>query len=344
MPFEVLPKKASIGGRGRSIVYLDQNVVSEIARLRLGRLKENERTAALRDLSNALRKACLEDQKARCVESFFHQWESSGLVEEPPQPRAEELFHEIWEFLTVHAWGLRFHTLHQVTEFQTLVSVAANTGLARYPNRYLWRAAFESDPHESNERNGIRVGTDLFLIGVPWRPASVLKPGWAAIVEGSRAAGHYASFDAALRELRTEARDIALADNARCAWARKWGDYRKPMREADVVDFISSDAYAELPCNEVLTRIGARILGDHGRQLRDSDGADMRILALAIPYCDLVITDRYVASVANGLRLGEKHSTAIVPSTTVGLREASAWLSARVARGAVSSRAPHIPG
>ena len=94
-----------------------------------------------------------------------------------------------------------------------------------------------------------------------------------------------------------------------------------------VVNFVSSDAYGELPSNDVLTRIGARVLSDRGRPLQDGDGADMRILALAIPYCDLVVTDTYMASVANGLRLGEKYSTRIIPATTEGLREATSWLS-----------------
>lgn len=325
--FNSLPTKASVSGHGRCVIYLDQNVVSELARLRLGRLDLNDRTVALQELLDVLRSAVFENQRARCVESFFHLWESSGLVEEgTPMPRAEELFHDIWEFLVTHSWGLQFHTLHEVTEFQTLVTVAAETGLFQYASNSLWRGAFDCDPQQKNERKGIRLGGDLFMLGVPWRPSSLLKPGWAKIVEASRAGGHYGSFDAALRELRAELRERDLEDNRRFNWANRWGDHRRPMAATAVIDFIRSDAYGELPSNDVLTRIGARVLSDRKRPLRDSDGADMRILALAIPYCDLVVTDRYMANLANGLHLGEKYSTRIVPSTTAGLVGAADWL------------------
>lgn len=68
------------------------------------------------------------------------------------------------------------------------------------------------------------------------------------------------------------------------------------MDAADVAAFIASDAYAELPTNDVLTWIGARVLSERTRRLLDSDFADLRILSLAIPYCDLVITDKYMSS------------------------------------------------
>jgi hypothetical protein len=329
MSFNPLPTKASVSGRGRRVVYLDQNVVSELARLRLGRARDGERTTALRALLDALREATFEKQNARCVESFFRHWESSGLVGPGTAlPQAEELFHNIWELLVTHSWGLKFHGPHQVGRFQTLVTVAAKTGLREYACEYLWRGAFNSDPHERNEKNGIRLDGDLFVLGVPWRPDSALKEGWAAKVETSRAACHYASFEKALRELRAELQGVALEDNGRRSWARTWGSHGRPMDPEAVRDFVRSDAYGELPSNDVLTRIGARVLSDRGRPLQDGDGADMRILSLAIPYCDLVITDNYMASVANGLCLGAKYSARIIPATTTGLREATTWLSA----------------
>lgn len=327
MKFNTLPTKASPAGRGRRVVYLDQNVVSDLARLRLGRMPNEKRTVALRVLLDALREATFEKQTTRCVESFFHLWESSGLVDEnKSMPRADALFQDIWELLVTHSWGLQLLTTHEVTEFQTLVTVAAETGLHNYARKYLWRGAFSDDPNERNEKKGIRFEGSLFILGVPWRPSSLLKKGWAAIVEDSRAKGHDASFDAALHELRVELRDLALEDNRRYSWAHKWGDYERAMAPEDVMHFISSDAHGELPINDVLTRVGARILGDKDRALKESDGADMRILSLAVPYCDLVVTDRYMASVANGLGLGEKYTTRIVPSTTQGLHEATAWL------------------
>lgn len=325
MPFDLLPTKASVSGRGRLVVYLDQNVVSELARLRLGRLRDGDRVTALRGLLDALREAIFQKQRARCVESFFHHWESSALVA-PERPRADALFKDIWELLVTHSWGLKLRALHEVQRFQTLVATAAESGMHEYAREYLWRGAFSSNPHESNEKNGIRLGDDNFVIGVPWRPASAIRAGWAAKTEEARSAGHYTSYIQAVANLRAELREVALEENARINWCTYWGHGRE-LRPDTVTRFLQSDAYAELPSNAVLTSIGARVLSDSRRPLSDSDGADMRILALAVPYCDLVVTDNYMANIANGLHLGEKYATHIVPSSTNGLIEAARWLS-----------------
>lgn len=336
----ILPTKATRSGRGRRIVYLDQNIVTELAKLRLGRLRDGERTDALRELAGALRHACLERQDSRCVESFFHLWESSGLVEGAPGALAvEELFREIWQMLVVHAWGLQFHALFEITQFQTVVEVARRSGRTPYPRRLLWRAAFGKEPHASNEKHGVRVGGDLFLLGVPWQPSTMNTPGWASRVEPSRAAGHYATFDAALDELRAELRERDLEDDRRYSWANKWGDY-EPLAPAAVTAFIESSEYGELPVNDVLTRVGARVLSDRGRALKDSDAADMRIMATAVPYCDLVVTDKYMASVVNALQLGEKYGATIIPSSNQGLREAAMWL-ATASNASSRAAAPH---
>ena len=331
MTLSVLPPKATATGTGRRVIYLDQNVLTELTKLRLGRLNDGPRTDALRLLAESLREAVFKRQDSRCVESFFHQWESSGLVlGETTHAAAEELFNEMWDFLATHSWGLKFHTPHHATEFQTLVAVGPSTGHRDYPPDLLWRGAFASDPAESNEANGVRLrGSDaLFLIGVRWKPETMLDPGWAERLEGYRAAGRYASFDEALADLRTELRDTDGEDNRRWSWARKWGDYEQPLDAEAVSSFIASAEYGALPTNDVLTRTCARMLSERARKLRDSDFSDMRILSLAIPYCDLVITDKYMSNLSNELRLSVKYGTRVLPTSTEGLVEAAAWLGA----------------
>jgi hypothetical protein len=179
-PFRVLPVKASESGTGRRIVYLDQNVVSDLAKVRLGRMADGDRKAALEELAAALRDAIFARQTARCVESFFHHWESSELVgEKSKRAGSDELFEEIWKLLLTHSWGLHLTLREPITKFQTLISVAARTGRRRYAQNYLWRGAFSDDLHESNEQAGVECEGDLFMVGVKWQPQSILHPGWA---------------------------------------------------------------------------------------------------------------------------------------------------------------------
>ena len=58
--FEILPAKASTTKRGRRLVYLDQNVLSDLARHRLGRVKASPRTEALEEFEDALKVSVLE--------------------------------------------------------------------------------------------------------------------------------------------------------------------------------------------------------------------------------------------------------------------------------------------
>lgn len=278
MTFDLLPAKASATGIGRRVVYLDQNVLTELTKLRLGRLREGARKPALTTLAASLRSAVFERQDARCIESFFHHWESSGLVlGETTHAGAEELFREMWDFLATHSWGLKFHTPHHATEFQALVTVAASTGRRKYPRALLWRGAFAKDPSESNEEGGVRVGGTLFLIGVRWEPRTMLNPGWAERVQVPRAAGRYANFDRSHAELCKGLREGDGEDDRRYSWAHRWGDRDDPMDAEAVTEFIASDAYGALPTNDVLTRVGARVPSEPTRKLADSDFGDMRI-------------------------------------------------------------------
>jgi hypothetical protein len=91
--------------------------------------------------------------------------------------------------------------------------------------------------------------------------------------------------------------------------------------------FIRSEAFLELPYPSIIRRLYARVLSDKSRRLKDSDYTDMVILALAIPYCDLVIADSFMANVAKELKLGTEFSVTILPGGNDGLREAAGWLA-----------------
>ena len=98
------------------------------------------------------------------------------------------------------------------------------------------------------------------------------------------------------------------------------------MNPKAVASFIDSDSYCGLPVNDVLTRVGARVLSDHARRLKDSDAADVRIMALAIPYFDLVVTDSHMASVVTGLHLDQTYGARVFAAGNDGLRSAAQWL------------------
>ena len=124
-----------------------------------------------------------------------------------------------------------------------------------------------------------------------------------------------------------DVRERDREDNTRSSWAHIWGDDDAPMSHKAIADFIESEAHCELPVNHVLTRVGARVLSDRRRGLKDSDAIDMRIMALAVPYCDLVVTDSHMANVVTELHLDDKYGTKVLPAASAGLWAAASWVA-----------------
>jgi hypothetical protein len=78
----------------------------------------------------------------------------------------------------------------------------------------------------------------------------------------------------------------------------------------------------------------ALVASERNRGIRENDWVDMKALGFAIPYCDLVLTDKFMAEKARQGKLPKKYRTLVLPATKAGLIEATAWLD---------SLAPHVP-
>lgn len=315
------PSTAVVTGYGRRLVYLDQNVLSELAKLRLGRPVDERRRGAIAGLDEALQAAVFERQDARCIESHFHRSESSGFFKGGARDAAEQIFLKAWELVKTLSWGLEISSFEELLISQTLVTVAARTGLCAYERGKLWRLAFRVDPNEPNEKRGVVVGGQAFLAAIPWRRES-LTAGWVARAASLRERGDYLTHEQALSDVRTELRSWAVEQNRWSSWATRWGTATKKMDRADVDAFIASEDFFELPVVHVRTELLARVLSDR-RALRTSDRPDVEILTLVVPYCDLVLTDSYMAESAKQLRFSERYGTTVLSTRNEGLVEAA---------------------
>lgn len=327
MPFEILPTKASGPWRRRRLVYLDQNVLSALARYRISPQRKSLQTNAYAELDCALRVSVLERGDARCVESMFHYEESRGLLMGRDPDASERLFDALCSCLKIYSWGLRFNGQSEIACSQALAMVVATSALEPYPSEFLLRLAFTSDPNISNNEEGIEVAGDLFLPVVSWQPNVIKKDaGWAMRLEALRAQGHFSTYELAYLELCQGTRETDGAVCAAADWASLWGASGQGPSSEKVEAFVRSSSYCELPINVVGISILARVLSDRPRPLRDSDKTDAQILSLAIPYCDLVVTDAHMTSVVKGLELDRRYITKVLPATNKGIGAAAEWL------------------
>ncbi len=141
------------------IIYLDQNYLSNIAKAKIGIIKDDEQAKFWLSLFDNLKKAVLSD-KIACPESDFHGIESMF------DRRIEK---EIMEVVDELSWGLEFNSWESILTSQ--IVEAAYIYLDKQPEeKEAWSIAFKSDPQAPVESrmqtiNGVmsRINVRLFL-------------------------------------------------------------------------------------------------------------------------------------------------------------------------------------
>lgn len=322
------PKAASSDRVRRRLVYLDQNILTHLAKIDLGRDLPDDLKAATQELREAIRISVCERQDAICVESIFHREESSGLVIAPaPRDGAKELFHQISQFLTYNSFGLSFSGRTDLLRTQTLTAIAQDLGIETRAPENLWRVAFSHDPQKSNEDAGVTVGGSLFVIGAEWVPRTYQQVPWADNVERMRRDGKFPNFKAALEVGKQERRTSISRQNEMMSWGEYWSALPRdwiPRKEVD--RFIASDSLFQVPILYTQIHLYADVLSERTRVFRDSDPNDLDILSVAIPYCDLVVTDKYMAGIVKKRGLDKALGCTVLPASPKGISEAAAYL------------------
>lgn len=323
---DVLPVKASQDTTvKRKVVYLDQMVMTNIAKANLGRRLPDELLEPTKRLRDALKAAVREKQNAVLVESHFHRDESSGIVTgRPHDAEARALFDEIARFITYYSFGLKISPGIELIQIQAVQIVAHEHGLNTLPRKFRWRVVLSRDPQEPNEKNAIRIGGDLVVIGIEWQPRIIEDRPWADNATRMREEGAFPNYEATLARAEREWRDTAVRDNEYVSWASRYGRREMPRSAMDA--FITSERLSTVPYLFVNTRLYAHVLAERARPYKDNDKNDIRFLSGVIPYSDLVITDRYMADAATRRGLDVAFHTKILAATPSGLDEAAEFL------------------
>lgn len=323
---DVLPVKASQDTSvKRKVVYLDQMVITNLAKANLGRRLPDELLGPTTRLRDALKAAVREKQNAVLVESHFHRDESSGIVTgRPHDPEARALFDEIARFMTYYSFGLKISSGIELIEIQAVEIVAHEHELDTLPRELRWRVVLSRDPQEPNEKNAIKISGDLVVIGVEWQPRIVEDQPWADTVTKMREDGDFPNYEATLARAESEWRNTAVRDNEYRSWSTRYG--RRGMPRSLMDAFIASERLSTVPYLFANTRLYAHVLAEKTRPYKNNDKNDVRILSGVIPYSDLVITDRYMADAATRRGLNVAFHTKILAATPDGLDEAAEFL------------------
>jgi hypothetical protein len=326
-----------------TIVYLDQNYLSNMAKARVRLIKDKDEAAFWHSLFDCLKEAVLTD-KIACPESEFHSTEAQY------DTRLEEaIIGTVYEL----SWGLQFHPWKSILESQIEDAAKASLG-QQLEEREWWTIAFKSNPNapvESRmedilgEKGRIDIHIPLpdyttererrlkseFVVGaqelldkhINSRPDDLPE----ALVQSKKSfiAGYMGNV--ALQYIAQSIREgskldqlVALGNYV--GLVDLWGRLRRIGINTDDSNMVMAFAESKELLNSQFIDIFASIYAvvatyyPTSRKIQEGDYYDMAILAAALPYCDIVTTDKFMKEILiNKLQFDKKYKSRIFSAT-----------------------------
>lgn len=299
-----------------TIVYLDQNYLSNMAKSRLAFPMNNVDSGFWQSLFDDLKAAVLAN-KIACPELEFQRKEASL------DTRIGEAVGRIIDELS---WGLEFNPWEVILRLQ--IEDAAFRFLGKTPPRIeTWSIAFKSDPHAPVESRMEDIfGTKGSLpdeIIEEYRQSKLEfmdeaqkildrysnNPlAWSELVLQSKRSFMDGFLGKTAREfiIRKLKEDSALSQLRTLKKYNELLDLVNRLREigintdnSEVMNFMESEELLNIPFVDIYGSIWAAI-GEYYRQRRKvqrGDLYDAPILATVLPYCDIITTDRFMKQI-----------------------------------------------
>ncbi len=325
-----------------TIVYLDQNYLSNMAKARIGAIKDRAVARFWSSLFDDLKEGVLAN-KIACPQLSFQETEArfDRRIEEPVREVIDEL-----------SWGLRFHLYQDILETQ-IEDVARNFVGKQPGKREPWAIAFESDPYADVDTRmtdvfGVRtrinvhlslpeevaeqdrqlkqtfvdVTQELLNKHVHNRPSDLPE----ALVESKKSSvdgymGNLAIQSIAQRFQSDSPWDQLSARHQLARLSNLWDRLHQiGINTHDsrmVMTFLESRELLDSPFIDVFSSIYA-VLATHyqHRRMRPGDFYDVPVLATALPYCDVITTDVFMKEVlVQILRFDDKYKAKILSAT-----------------------------
>ena len=335
-----------------TIVYLDQDYLSNMAKARLGSLKNKGEHKFWLSLFNELKAGVLADRIA-CPELEFQRDEAEF---------DKRIEHAVWEVICDLSLGLEFKPYETILELQ--IEDAAFKFLGKNPPpREPWFAAFKSDPPDPVRS---RMSCDAF--GIKHRPEVHFFSPSKEVLEHDRQVKkrwedtakwllRQPTFGDWHKELSIQ--KLALVDNLlgpgifnviakhaasdssldKLVAASNMSKLEAKLARLEgigitphnLADFLNSDELLNTPHIDIRCSINTVIVQNYrNRMPQGSDLADAAIVATVLPYSDVVTTDKFMKEIlVNRLCFDKKYECVIFSGTKkerVGFQELIAGL------------------
>lgn len=310
-----------------TIIYLDQNYVSHMAKARIGRIKDDDQAKFWLALFDNLKKAVLAD-KIACPESEFHTTEAmfDKTLEEPIINVVDEL-----------SMGLKFRSWRDILEEQIIEAAIVFLGKHNKEKEW-WTIAFESNPNTSVESRMVDInGTKTRISARLLLPIEVAEHDRQLKLQfldkEKELLKEYAEKPLGWQELLFESKKSTLdgiigntaiqsSPSAYFRLVNLWNQLRGIGLNTDdnkiLMDFAYSKELFNIPYVNIYSSTWAAIAEYYrqGREPQQGDFHDAAILSLVLPYCDIVATDKFMKEILiKKLQFNKEYDTHIFSAT-----------------------------
>jgi hypothetical protein len=303
----------------KTIIYLDQNFVSNMAKARftndLNRAGRNAEFEALYDHLKGL----VDHDKAICPESIFHQLETEQL-----NHKDGDLLTGIQTVVANLSRGVCFRYPLKTFSFQ--VFKAARSFLNLPPEeRPDWQDAFTANPYARMEDQRLQKRRSWQIEVFPLKPTQYMSDREAEkLSRDSKQTRIEKQKDGVLQLVYGDRIDDLSTGEAAVDLLDYWR--REEAPEELLPQFLKSQEIRSCPFIDIHCTLQAALGYDPRRNAREGDALDTSMVATAVPYCEIVATSGDMLALFEQTGLNRRYLAHVFSDRRNGIQELNRFL------------------
>lgn len=276
-------------------IYLDQNFISEIAKVKINPNVHQD----YKEIFDLIHEGFLEE-KTFVPKSFFHKIETY---------MARELSERIGNYQS-YMGQISLHHDDTIEQFQLIR--AAKNFLGESQKVEDWSSVYVENPDERLKQFDITVDGGSWLELFTQNNAKIVQS--LSNIKRNIANKNIKYITQYQCEMEA-ARNFFLHYNTdKVAWLFK-SDIEK------IKEFVVSE-YFEIPKYKIYSQIWAHLLTKYNKRIiKESDLMDINIISTYLPYVDVLATDTFMEGVIQELKLNEEYSTKVFSAKECGRKK-----------------------
>lgn len=270
----------------KTIIYLDQNFISDISKLSLEDKKDRVKPI-LQKVFDAI-KVGVDEEKFLSPDGWIHAIETAA----ESNPALKDAIRNYQGYLGQTSLNPPWEIKNS-----QFVKALLNFFKIGQDEREMWRSAFRENPNRRMENFKIDVHFPNFGLGS-------MDKGTAEALQKIRGSGvdENKQYQAEIEATRKHYKTLLQTDYS---WALR--KYNIAVDKAE--EFIDSHEFTQIPNIDIFCQLWSKSLADKARKHGvEGDYNDIEFLSVYMPYCDVIATDNYMKTILRLLKFDEKYN------------------------------------